>query len=52
LTEYFRGDHPEGTFLIRGASPFLSLTLPQVFCLLGLGFGLGLHFWLKRRKSA
>jgi phosphatidylglycerol:prolipoprotein diacylglycerol transferase len=52
FTEYFRGDHPEGLVLIRGASPFLSLNLPQLFCLLGLGFGLLLHFWLKRKKGA
>jgi phosphatidylglycerol:prolipoprotein diacylglycerol transferase len=52
FTEYFRGDHPEDTFLVRGASPFLSLTVPQLFCLLGVFLGLGLHFWLKRKKGA
>ncbi len=52
FTEFFRGDHPERAFLIRGSSPFLSLTLPQLFCLLGLGAGLLLHFWLKRKRSA
>ena len=52
FTEYFRGDHPEDAFLVRGASPFLSLSWPQVLCILGLGTGLALHFWLKRKKSA
>ena len=52
FTEYFRGDHPDDAFLLRGASSFLSLTVPQLFCILGIVFGLGLHFWLKRKKSA
>jgi len=52
FTEYFRGDHEENAFLIQGGSPLLSLTMPQFFCIVGVGFGLFLHFWLKRRKSA
>jgi phosphatidylglycerol:prolipoprotein diacylglycerol transferase len=52
FTEFFRGDHPEGVFVLRGSSPFLSLTLPQLFCILGLGAGLLLHFWLKRKRRA
>jgi phosphatidylglycerol:prolipoprotein diacylglycerol transferase len=52
FTEYFRGDHPEDTILIRGASPLTSLTFPQLFCILGIVIGLGLHLWLKRKKSA
>ncbi|MBN2409503.1 MAG: prolipoprotein diacylglyceryl transferase [Candidatus Aminicenantes bacterium] len=52
FTEFFRGDHPDSVFLIRGSSPFLSLTLPQLFCLLGLGAGLFLHFRLKRKRRA
>jgi phosphatidylglycerol:prolipoprotein diacylglycerol transferase len=52
FTEYFRGDHQESSFLISGESPFLSLTVPQLFCVLGLAAGLLLHFWLKRKKSA
>jgi len=52
FTEYFRGDHQEISFLIHGGSPFLSLTVPQFFCILGLVAGLLLHFWLKRKKSA
>jgi phosphatidylglycerol:prolipoprotein diacylglycerol transferase len=52
FTEYFRGDHPERAFLLQGSSPFLSLTLPQFFCILGLAAGLLLHFWLKRKRRA
>jgi phosphatidylglycerol:prolipoprotein diacylglycerol transferase len=52
FTEYFRGDHQESSFLISGGSPFLSLTVPQLFCVFGLAAGLLLHFWLKRKKSA
>jgi phosphatidylglycerol:prolipoprotein diacylglycerol transferase len=52
FTEYFRGDHPERAFLVQGASPFLSLTVPQVFCILGLAGGLLFHFLMKHKKSA
>jgi phosphatidylglycerol:prolipoprotein diacylglycerol transferase len=52
FTEFFRGDHPEKVFIIRGSSAFLSLTLPQLFCILGLVAGLFLHFWLKRKRRA
>ncbi len=52
FTEYFRGDHSDLAFLFRGSTPFLSLTLPQLFCILGLGAGLMLHFWLKRKRRA
>jgi phosphatidylglycerol:prolipoprotein diacylglycerol transferase len=52
FTEFFRGDHPEKTFIIRGASPFLSLTLPQLFCLVGIFAGLFLYFFLKKKKRA
>jgi phosphatidylglycerol:prolipoprotein diacylglycerol transferase len=52
FTEYFRGDHPQSSILIHGRTPFLSLTLPQMFCLLGLALSIGLYIWLKRRQSA
>jgi phosphatidylglycerol:prolipoprotein diacylglycerol transferase len=52
FTEFFRGDHPEKTYLLQGSSPFLSLTLPQFFCLLGLVVGIVLFMILKKRKSA
>jgi phosphatidylglycerol:prolipoprotein diacylglycerol transferase len=51
FTEYFRGDHAENTYLIKGQSTFSSLSLPQFYCLLGLTTGLILYQILKRRKS-
>jgi len=51
FTEYFRGDHPERAFLVEGTSPFLSLTLPQFFCILGLAGGLLLYVFMKKKKS-
>lgn len=52
FTEIFRGDHPDKAFLIKGSSSYLSLTLPQFFCLLGVACGLFLYFTLKKKKSA
>jgi phosphatidylglycerol:prolipoprotein diacylglycerol transferase len=52
LTEYFRGDHSEKIFFIRGATPLSSLSYPQLFCLLGLIGGGVLAVVLKRRKIA
>ncbi len=52
FTEFFRGDHPDSAFLIRHSSPFLSLSFPQLFCILGIIGGALLFLVLKRRKSA
>jgi phosphatidylglycerol---prolipoprotein diacylglyceryl transferase len=52
LTEYFRGDHSEKIYFIRGGTPLSSLSLPQLFCLLGLIGGAVLAVVLKRRKIA
>jgi phosphatidylglycerol:prolipoprotein diacylglycerol transferase len=52
LTEYFRGDHSEKIYFIRGATPLSSLSYPQLFCLLGLLGGAVLAVVLKRRKIA
>jgi len=52
FTEFFRGDHDEGTYLVRGASAFSSLSYPQLYCLIGLAGGLILIMLLKRRKRA
>ncbi len=49
FTEYFRDDHSEGIFFIRGASPLSSLSYPQLFCVLGLVAGVFLAIVLKRR---
>lgn len=50
FTEFFRGDHSDRAVLVQGSSPFLSLTYPQLFCLLGLGAGIILGLILKRRQ--
>jgi phosphatidylglycerol:prolipoprotein diacylglycerol transferase len=51
FTEYFRGDHDENTYLIKGATSWTSLSFPQVYCLIGLTAGLILYQILKRRRS-
>jgi phosphatidylglycerol:prolipoprotein diacylglycerol transferase len=52
--EFFRGDHPDKAYLIRGISPYLSLSYPQLFCILGLvgGIILFLVLRMRMRKSA
>lgn len=52
ITEFFRGDHPERAYLVRGPSPFLSLSYPQLFCILGLAVGLLLIRIFKKRQRA
>jgi len=52
FTEYFRGDHSDKIYFIRGATPLSSLSYPQLFCLLGLLGGAVLVVVLKRRKIA
>lgn len=51
FTEYFRGDHVEATYLIRGESALSSLSLPQLYCLIGLVAGIALLYIFKRAKS-
>jgi phosphatidylglycerol:prolipoprotein diacylglycerol transferase len=52
FTEYFRGDHGDNIYFIRGASALTSLSYPQLFCLLGLVAGAVLAVVLKRRPRA
>jgi phosphatidylglycerol:prolipoprotein diacylglycerol transferase len=52
ITEYFRGDHPDKAYFIRGATAISSLSYPQLYCLLGLIGGLFLVVIFKRRKRA
>jgi phosphatidylglycerol:prolipoprotein diacylglycerol transferase len=52
FTEYFRGDHGDSVYFIRGSSALSSLSLPQLFCVLGLIAGAVLYIVLKRRKVA
>lgn len=51
FTEFYRGDHSSQTFLILSSSPYLSLSFPQLFCLLGLIAGLTLLFILRLGRS-
>ncbi len=51
FTEFYRGDHSDQTYLLLSASPYLSLSLPQFFCLLGLVTGLALFFIFKSRAG-
>jgi phosphatidylglycerol:prolipoprotein diacylglycerol transferase len=52
FTEYFRGDHSDNIYFMRGATALSSLSYPQMFCLLGLVGGVALSVVLKRRKRA
>ena len=52
FTEYFRGDHADKAYFLRGATAFSSLSVPQLFCLLGLVAGIVLYVVLKRRQRA
>jgi phosphatidylglycerol:prolipoprotein diacylglycerol transferase len=50
FTEFFRGDHPDKAFLFKGPSPFLSVSYPQLYCLLGLVAGTLLYRIFKKRS--
>ena len=52
ITEYFRGDHAEKVYFIRGVTPFVSLSYPQLFCILGVLAGIALAVILRRRQRA
>ena len=52
ITEYFRGDHPDKVYFIRGATTLSSLSYPQLYCLLGVLAGIGLAVVLRRRGRA
>jgi phosphatidylglycerol:prolipoprotein diacylglycerol transferase len=52
FVEFFRGDHPDKAYLISNSSPYLSLSLPQLFCIVGFAGGILLFIILKRKKGA
>ena len=52
ITEYFRGDHADKVYFIRGATPFASLSYPQLFCVRGVLGGVALAVILRRRQRA
>ncbi|MEA3420865.1 MAG: prolipoprotein diacylglyceryl transferase family protein, partial [Acidobacteriota bacterium] len=52
FVEFYRGDHPDNTYLIKNPSPYMSLSFPQLFCIVGLITGLVMIFILKKKKRA
>ena len=52
FVEFYRGDHSPKLYLINNPSPYLSLSFPQFFCIIGLIAGLILFLVLRKRKSA
>ncbi len=50
FTEFFRGDHSSEVYLIKNVSPFLSISYPQVFCIIGLIVGITLYFVFKKKR--
>ena len=51
ITEYFRGDHPGQAYVVQGGSPWLSLSYPQFFSLVGLAAGLVLMIFMKKKSA-
>lgn len=51
FTEFYRGDHSDKVILIHNPSPYLRLTFPQLFCVLGIIAGIGLILFLKKKKK-
>jgi len=52
FTEYFRGDHGDKAYFLRGATALASLSYPQLYCALGLIAGIGFYIIMKRRGVA
>ncbi len=52
FVEFYRGDHPDKAYFIRSSSPYLSFSLPQLFCVVGLAAGVALLLVLRKKKSA
>ena len=51
ITEFFRGDHADRVYLLRNPSPYLSVSYPQLFCLIGLFAAVILMVILKRKHA-
>jgi len=52
VVEFFRGDHEARVYFIQNTSPYLSVSYPQLFSILGLFAGLILLFILKKKQKA
>ena len=51
FVEFFRGDHEARVYLIQNASPYLSVSYPQLFSILGLFAGVILLVVLNKRQK-
>jgi len=51
IVEFFRGDHEVRLYFIQNASPYLSVSYPQLFSILGLFAGLILFVILKKKNA-
>jgi len=51
FVEFYRF-HEDSVFLIQNSSPYLRLSFPQLFCILGLISGVALFLIMRKRKSA
>jgi phosphatidylglycerol:prolipoprotein diacylglycerol transferase len=51
FVEFYRGDPGRG-YVFHGSSPFLSLSVPQLFGLLGVAAGVILYAVLRRRAAS
>ncbi|MBM3311337.1 MAG: prolipoprotein diacylglyceryl transferase [Candidatus Aminicenantes bacterium] len=50
FTEFFRGDHLARAYVFEGPSAFLSVSYPQMFCLVGLAAGALVYRVFKKRR--
>ncbi|MFQ6083913.1 MAG: prolipoprotein diacylglyceryl transferase [Candidatus Aminicenantia bacterium] len=50
FVEFYRGDHSQQAFLIKGLSPYTSLSTFQLICIIGFIFGIFLYRFLKKKK--
>jgi len=49
FTEFYRGDHPDRAYFFQNPSPYLSISYPQLFAILGLLAGIILLIIFKKR---
>jgi phosphatidylglycerol:prolipoprotein diacylglycerol transferase len=52
FVEFYRGDHDPKTYLFQNPSPYLSLSYPQLFSIIGLIAGFVLLFILRKKQRA
>lgn len=51
FVEFYRGDHEAKVYFIKNASPYLSISYPQLFSILALIAGFILLFVMKKKQS-